>query len=215
MEIGVKEVASQLGVSERRVRQLVDAGALPARRVAGRLLVEESGIPRSRLVARPMSPRIAWAFIALLSGEAVPDVSDRELARLEGKCRSLLEYSQPAVLLRSWLRSRAGLMRLAVSPSDVEELLQDSRLIPSGISDARSEMSAGREAEAYVRPDDVERLLVDHLMAEVRPANVWLHIVDRQLERPAPLGLVIADLADHDRAREDARIKELLGSLGR
>ena len=64
MEIGVKEVAAQLGVTERRVRQLIDAGALPARRVAGRLLVEETGIPRSRPVARPMSPRIAWAFIA-------------------------------------------------------------------------------------------------------------------------------------------------------
>lgn len=212
MEIGVKEVAAQLGVTERRVRQLIDVGALPARRVAGRLLVEETGIPRSRPVARPMSPRIAWAFIYLLSDEPIPDISDRELSRLEAKCRTLLASPQPALLLRSWLRNRAQLLRVAVSPSEVGGLLEDPRLAPSGISDARSEMSAGREAEGYVRPRDVEQLMADHLMAAVNPANVWLHIVDRPLARPVPLGLVIADLADHDRAREDARVIELLGS---
>src|ERR1700677_4727261 len=90
VEIGVKEVAAQLGVTERRVRQLIEAGDLPARRVSGRLLVEEAGIPRSRAVARPMSPRIAWAFIHLLSREPIPDISDRELARLETKYRTLL-----------------------------------------------------------------------------------------------------------------------------
>ena len=76
-------------------------------------------------------------------------------------------------------------------------------------------MSAGREAEAYVRPGDVEQLMTDHLMAAVNPANVWLHVVDRPLPRSAPLGLVIADLADHDRAREDARVGELLRVAGR
>jgi excisionase family DNA binding protein len=215
VEIGVKEVAAYLGVSERRVRQLIDAGALPARRVAGRLLVEEAGIPRSRPVARPMSPRIAWALIHLLSDELVRDISDRELSRLEEKCRTLLASPRPAVLLRSWLRSRAQLLRVAVSPSDLEGLLQDPRLVPSGISDDRSEMSAGREAEAYVRPGDVEQITADHLMAVVNPANVWLHVVDRPLARPVPLGLVIADLADHDRAREDARVIELLGEARR
>lgn len=215
MEIGVKEVAAQLGVTERRVRQLIDAGALPARRVAGRLLVEEAGIPRSRPVTRPMSSRIAWAFISLLSGEPAPDISDRELARLETKLLTLLASPRPAVLLRSWLRSRAQLLRLAVSPSDVDELLKDPRLLPSGISDARSEMSAGREVEGYVRPGDVGQLMADHLMATVDPAHAWVHVVDRPLSRPAPLGLVIADLADHDRAREDARVGELLEVTGR
>ena len=214
MEIGVKEVAAQLGVTERRVRQLIDAGTLPARRVAGRLLVEEAGIPRSRPVARPMSPRIAWALIHLLSNEPVPDISDRELSRLQEKYQTLLASPRPAVVLRSWLRDRAKLLRLAVSPSEVKVLLEDPRLVPSGISDARSEMSAGREAEAYARPRDVEQLVDDHLMAEANPANVWLHVVDRPLARPAPLGLVIADLADHDRAREDARVIELLGDAG-
>ncbi len=148
---------------------------------------------------------------AVWGNEPVPDISDRELSRLEGKYRSLLASPNHAVLLRSRLRNRAQLLRVAISPSEVGGLLEDPRLVPSGISDARSEMSAGREAEAYVRRGDVEQLMADHLMAALNPPNAWLHVVDRPLERPVPLGLVIADLADHDRAREDARVIELLG----
>lgn len=207
----MKEVAAQLGVTERRVRQLIDAGNLPARRVAGRLLVEEGSIPRSRPMTRPMSPRIAWAFISLLSNEAVQEISDRELARIQGKHLALLASPQPAALLRSWLRSRAQLRRLSISPTDADEVLNDLRVIPSGISDPRSEMSAGREVEGYVQTGDVEQLVADHLMAPIGPTNVWLRVIDRPLPRPAPLGLVIADLADHDGAREDARVGQLLG----
>lgn len=208
----MKEVAAQLGVSERRVRQLVDAGAIPGRRVAGRLLVEEGAIPRSRPRTRPMSPRIAWAFISVLSNEAVRDISDREVARLRSKHRVLLASPQPAALLRSWLRSRAELRRLAISPAEADDVLNDPRLVPSGISDPRSGMSAGREVEGYVQSGDVDQLVADHLMAPTSPANVWLHVVDRSLPSPVPLGLLIADLADQDGAREDARVGQLLGT---
>jgi hypothetical protein len=144
-------------------------------------MVEEGGIPRSRPVARPMSPRIAWAFISLLSGEPAADISNRELARLKRRWQTLLASPQPAVLLRSWLRSRAQLVRLAVSPSEVDDLLGNPRLLASGIIDARSEMSAGREVEGYVRPGNVGQLVADHLMEAVNPANVWVHVVDRPL----------------------------------
>jgi hypothetical protein len=201
-------------VSERRVRQLIDAGALPARRVAGRLLIEETVIPRSRLVTRPMSARIAWAFIGMLSGDIDSmTVAERELSRLQTKLGELLHRPDPAVLLRSWLRRRARLLRLATPASEVTGLLNDARVVPSGISDPRSAMSAGHEVEGYVHPADVASLMAEHLMAEVTPTNVWLHVVDRPVPSPAPLGLVIADLADHDRPREDARVRDLLASI--
>jgi excisionase family DNA binding protein len=216
MEVGVKDVAAQLGVSDRRVRQLIDAGVLPARRVSGRLLVEETAIPRSRPVGRPMSPRIAWAFISMLSGDADDmAVSLRELSRLEDKRRLLVTHRAPALLLRSWLTRRARLVRLATPPADIEDLIADPRVIPSGISDPRSGLSAGRELEGYVRPADVGPLMFEYLMAEVGAANVWLHVAERPLSRPAPLGLVIADLADHDGPREDARVIELLKVIER
>lgn len=211
MEVGVRDVAAQLGVSDRRVRQLIDAGILPARRVSGRLLVEETAIPRSRPVGRPMSPRIAWAFIGMLSGDAGDlAVSPRESSRLEEKRRLLVTHRAPALLLRSWLARRAEVVRLAAPPADIADLIADARVTRSGISDPRSGLSAGREVEGYVRPADVGPLMVEYLMADVGAANVWLHVVDRPLPRPAPLGLVIADLADHDGPREDARVVELL-----
>jgi hypothetical protein len=119
------------------------------------------------------------------------------------------------VLLRSWLPQRATLLRLAAPPSDLKELLDDARVVPSGISDLRSGMSAGQEVEGYVHPGDVAVLMAEHLMADVNPENVWLHIVDRPVPRPAPLGLVIADLADHDGPREDARVRDLLARIER
>jgi excisionase family DNA binding protein len=214
VEVGVRDVAAQLGVSERRVRQLIEAGALPARRVAGRLLVEETVIPRSRPVTRPMSARMAWAFICLLSGDVESmSVSERERIRLRAKLQELLRRSDPAVLLRSWLRQRATLLALAAHASEVEGLLDDPRVVPSGISDLRSGMSAGHEVEGYVDRANVGPLMAEHLMAAVSPPNVWLHVVDRAVPSPAPLGLVIADLADHDRPREDARVHDLLARI--
>lgn len=62
---GVPEVAASWGVSPRRVRQLIDAGSLPATRVAGRWLVEESAVEaaRERWAGRPLSWRSAWAVV--------------------------------------------------------------------------------------------------------------------------------------------------------
>jgi hypothetical protein len=142
-------------------------------------------------------------------------VSPRELSRLEDKRRLLVTHRAPALLLRSWLTRRARLVRRAAPPADIEDLVADSRVIPSGISDPRSGLSAGREFEGYVRPADVGPLMFEYLMSEDGAANVCLHVADRPLPRPAPLGLVIADLADQDGPREDARVIELLKVIER
>lgn len=210
MEIDVKAVAEMLGVTDRRVRQLIESGDLPARRAGGRLLVEESLLPRSRPKTRPMSARIAWAFIDLLSGERPTGLSGSERARLREKLRMLLASPQPAEQLRSWLRMRDQVLRLSVAPPDVGAVRKDGRLVLSGISDGRSQLSAGDEVEGYVHPGDVASLKADYLMAESRRVNVWLHVVERPIPHPAPLGLVIADLAGHNGPREDARVREML-----
>ncbi len=210
MEIGVKDVAERLGVTERRALQLINAGTLRGRQVSGRWLVAEEAIPRSRLVSRPMSFRMAWAFINLISGNPI-GVAPRESYRLLAKQRELMVSPHPDQLLRSWLRLRADVVRLAMSPSDIKEFLADHRVVPSGISDSRSGISAGREAECYVSPHDVDALVLDYLMAPSDETNVWLHVSDQRLCSPAPIGLVMADLADHDGAREDGQLSVLLG----
>jgi len=44
MEVGISEAAQRLGVSAERVRQLIHADKLPARRVSGRFLIDESAL---------------------------------------------------------------------------------------------------------------------------------------------------------------------------
>ena len=87
---------------------------------------------------------------------------------------------------------------------------EDPRLVPSGISDGRSSLSSGHEAEGYVHPRDVGDLKAKYLMIDMEPTNVWLHVVERPIPRPAPLGLVLADLARHDGPREDMRVRQML-----
>ncbi|MGO9657805.1 MAG: hypothetical protein ACLQVK_11985 [Acidimicrobiales bacterium] len=213
MEVGVKAVARQLGVTEARARQLIAAGDMPARQVSGRWLVPVGAIPRSLRISRPMSERMAWAFINLVSGQPVTGVVPSERYRLLQKRDQLLGSGRPGVLLRSWLRRRADLLRLAAPAGDIAELLADPRLVPSGISDPRSAMSAGNGAEGYVRRSDLDALVRDYLMAESAEGNVWLRTSDRSLLSPVLLGLVIADLADHDGPREDGVVEALLRSV--
>lgn len=210
MDVGVAEVAERLGVSERRVRQLLVSGRLPARQVSGRWLIDEAAIPRSRRLSRPMSPRVAWAFISLLSDDPVGSLSQPEQSRLRAKHRELLASPEATSLVRSWLPRRARLVRCAVAARDASDLLGDARLVPSGLSDPRSGLSAGTEVEGYVHDDHLAELASDYLLSVAGRANVWLHVADRRLSRPAPIGAVIADLADHDGPREDSQVVSLL-----
>jgi hypothetical protein len=151
--------------------------------------------------------------VDLLSGEQLAEISRRDLSRLTVRCQRLLHDSDPARLLRSWLRTRCPRQALRANPVDLSDLLLDPRVKRSGISDPRSMMSAGFEAEAYVTPADVDGLRGDYLLTDIGPANVWLHVVDRPIARPVPLGLVLADLADHRGPREDARVLEMVAAI--
>lgn len=210
MDVGTREVAEQLGVSERRARQLVASGHVPGRRLSGRWLIDEAAIPRSPRLSRPMSARVAWAFIDLLSGERPVGIAQPEQSRLRAKRRQLVESPEPAALLRSWLLRRSRCERFAIAPRDAAGLLDDARLVPSGVSDPRSALSASAEVEVYVHVDDVAGIVADHLLSRSGRLNVRLHVTERRLGRPPPVGAVIADLADHDGPREDAQVRALL-----
>lgn len=209
VEVGVQECAQILGVSDRRVRAMIESGLLPARRVGGRWLVDESAVPRSRRASRAMSERMAWALLEVLAGQ-IPDVAASERARLEEKAAALLRGRDAARLLRSWLPRRAELVRLSAAPSDLPELRADERFVVSGVSDPRSGMSAAGEAEGYVMRADLPSLTRDFLLSSAGHPNVWLHVSDRRLPAEVPPALIAADLADHDGPREDARVLDLL-----
>lgn len=210
MHVGVGEVAERLGVSQRRVLQLIDADRIPARLVSGRWIVDESAVPRSARIGRPMSARVAWAMVELMSGGVPTELGQSEASRLRRKYARLRSAQDPARVLRSWLPHRARRVALSVASEDVAGMLGDPRLVPSGVSDVRSNLSSTGEVEGYVSEHHMRRLITEFLLSEIGRPNVWLHVIDRQVECPAPLGLVIADLADHDGPREDSQVARLL-----
>lgn len=211
MYVGVNEAADLLAVSPRRVRELVHSGQLPGNKISGRWLIDEASLPRSAKVARPMSCRVAWAFIALISGDAPVGVSQPEQSRLSVKQRQLLDAGDTAPqLLRSWLARRARHVSLCAAGTDLPDLLADSRVIPAGVSDPRSGMSAAGEVEAYVSEVDLPDVVAEFQLSPKGKANVLFHVAASAPANPVPIGVLLADLADHDGAREDRRINELL-----
>src|SRR5262245_74781 len=77
VDVGVAEAAAQLGVSPQRVRQLVQEGLLPARRIGGRWVFDTRTLARraeNRRPGRPLSPRVAWGLIGLLESGQAPDL---------------------------------------------------------------------------------------------------------------------------------------------
>src|SRR5947208_2435695 len=90
VEIGLDEAAGRLGLSRQRVHQLLHAGDLPARRVAGRWVVDDDAVDRfaeSRTPGRPFSPRVAWGLIRLVESGDAPGLSAPERSRLRNRLR--------------------------------------------------------------------------------------------------------------------------------
>ena len=108
-------------------------------------------------------------------------------------------------------------MSLHANVSDLAVLRKDKRLVLSGISDDRAGLSSEHELEAYVDPELSKQLISEYLLVEAKipkDTNVWLHVarVHADADGRAPLGLVLADLADHAGPRESQRVKDLLSN---
>ncbi len=213
MDMLVREYAERSGLSVGRVHQLIDAGQLPARRSGNQYLIPEAGLGRRANVSRPLSHASAWALIDLLSGRSLDKYDPVIRHRVRKYRQSLAASPEPARQLNSWLRSRAERIQVSAKERDLDDLRRDKRVMLSGISDERSGLGVGRELEGYVDPVEYDALVREYLLVRSsEQPNVWMHVaaVQREKDGRVPLGLVIADLADHNGPREDARVEELL-----
>lgn len=203
MELSVREAAAALDVGERRVRQLIDAGRVRARRVGSVWLVDSTSLPVASRRGRPMSPTVAWTFLTSPTAPTVrPDRWRERRARL-------LADHEPGLLLASWTAARAR--RELFVTREPDGLLSDPRVVRSGVSDPRSGLSAAHLSEGYVTEADLTGVRRTHLLRPAAGApSVILHVVDTQPPDPAPLLVLAADLADHEGARELARARELI-----
>ena len=222
-ELSVAEAAEQLGVSPRRVRALLEHGRLEGRQVGGRWLLPSDQVESRRAAApapgRPLSQAAAWRVIAVLanSDEGLKDLSPPARSRARARAAEL-RLRHPSEIARSWqsaLSSRARASDFYAHPSVLMALLDDPRVVRSGISAAHdhgADLMVMSGAEGYVRARDVHGLVDAYaLNPELGVyANVRLHVVEDEagswlFRRPvAPAAVVAADLVERNNPRDRA-----------
>lgn len=209
MSLPVGKAAEALGVSPQRVRQLLAGGRLTGQKVGGRWLVELPPMPRAPLRGRPLSARIAWAALALLSGEHPTWLSSSERSRLTKRMRvpgflDALEDTEP----------RAAVTSLRVLPIDLDPILERERVVVTALAAGLAGLDLpARPAvhDGYVEAGAVHRVrrtfapiespTQPNLVLRV-PTHPWI------LARgAAPAAVVAADLLMHadERVRRAAR----------
>lgn len=211
MDLSVAEYARQRGISRQRALALIHSGQVDARRIGRSWVVSERELGHRRQLGRPLGERMAQVLVNVLSGQPLSELDPQSRYFAASYLDRLRVARDPAALLHSWLRSRQlRVVNVAANPADLAEIRRDDRLVVSGISDGRSGMSSARELEGYVAAAAVDAFMKTSLMVRSDSPNVRLHIVENLPPSPAPVGLVIADLADWNRPRVDSRVAELL-----
>jgi excisionase family DNA binding protein len=214
----VDGAAERLGLHPRRVRAMIQGGALEAEKVGGRWLVSAVDVARnaqlSRPRGRPLSSSRAWALVFLIEGRIPTWLSKQEVART----RSYLTRSDVAHLLPR-LRRRAELRTFRAHPADVPRVAEEKGVVLSGASAAPgygASVIAPGTVEGYVAEDTLARLTVKyHLISSSNP-NVRLHAIEGAVwpfesdERIAPWTAVGLDLIEADDERSRRAGRELL-----
>lgn len=228
--LSVREAAEQLRVSSERVRQLIHAGSLPARRSsAGWLIRADAVAARIRSAARagrPVSPRTAWAILCVLSaaleggaaGHAAGAVRDRRLRHHVVQLLSVMP--SPADDPERWrllLAPRGRAEQMWVHPGLLPKLCADERVRAGGdraAANVADGLSESPVCDLYVAGPDVEKIAAQYRLRADPDGQVRLHAVPGYV--PSELfagrpGFVIpagaaADLLDEDdpRARRSA-----------
>jgi excisionase family DNA binding protein len=149
VEVGVDEAAQRAGVSQHRLRYLIRAGELPARRVAGRWVLEVDAVDRYaeyRRPGRPLSPRMAWGLIELLQSGRAPALSAPERSRLRARLRAGPSLEELARLCRR----RANLLYMRVHPGALPRALEWDGAVLAGASARGHDVVDPAGAEIYV-----------------------------------------------------------------
>ena len=224
--VSVAEAARRLGVSVPRIHQRIVDGSLRAERVGSQWVIDELSLLRvaeHRTPGRPLSPRSAWALIAMAEGdrEALAELAAVERARAGARLEKFLAHVAAAPLREADVRQTASHLRLLLgkrasrelrqaADADLADLRQDPRW-QSLVSPAASGIAA-LDVDGYLAASDVKSLTEDFLLMPVsRDANVVIHVLpEGQKTYPRSKLLLAADLAERHGPREEARSAELL-----
>ena len=216
--ISSAEAADRLGLTSGRVRELVASGALRARRVGNRLVVNRGDVDArasgGAAVGRPFSPRRAWALILLASGSVPPGLDAVTLSKLRHVLRGRDLWS-----MRPRLTSRAERRELRAHSSDLPRLEAEAGVLRTG---ARSAAAAGlglvapdAPVELYLGGSTAERLVTRYRLRPSDRPNVVFHVVPDDVQSwlsgpMAPRLAVALDLADDRNPRSQEVAREAL-----
>jgi excisionase family DNA binding protein len=218
--IDIREAAGLLGISPRRVRAMVQAGDLPARRVGGQWLLNRVDVqhPRAanRSAGRPLSPQNAWGILLLASGQDPDWLGSSARWRLRRQLPQLLDSD---FLPR--LRRRARRHELRAHPSDLPRLRKEKGVLRSGASAADAydiDVVAPGVVEAYVSDSRLRELERKYSLVPSERPNVVLHSLAENLARSendvfAPPAAAAIDLIESGDQRSARAGRELLERL--
>lgn len=226
MDLTTRETAERLNVHPSRVRALIHAGALRARRVGNQWLVDVDSLDRhaaliaGRATGRSMSPRIAWATAALVDG--MPDgLVATERYRLR---RRLAETNLSVETVQRWLSRRADdVGRYRVGERDIAGLVGDDGVVATGVSAASDYglgLGTGGAGDAYVTSQARDRLVRHYALIPSTRGNLTLRVVDQGWHLPtatagehhriAPRLITGVDLAEDIDARARSAGRRLI-----
>ena len=212
----VHVAASHLDLSDVRVRQLINSGALDAERVSGRWIISDDALRayRGGPANRPWEPASAWGFLWLLVDRPAPWLTDKQRERVGRRMADGLSFHVAA------LRSRAELITLAAHPSALPRLQSDPGVVRSGLSaaaDYAADLVDSEDVfEGYVRAEDIAKLKKRYVLGEpARRPNVRLHTIETiwpfdPNERLAPAIVVALDLLESTDQRTSRAGKDLM-----
>lgn len=227
----VREAADRLGVNEQRVRALINAGRLRARKVGGRWLIDSADVDMRRdggvAGHRPFRPANAWAVLCLAarsprSAPRPPGSFGTRVARWRRRRRFEGKSVSGALLdLLPVLHTRGRLHRLRAHPGDVPRVIEEPHIVRTGVSaaaDYGADIVAPGVAEFYVAQDRLSDLAARYLLEPSNQPNVLLRAVEGPWPFPpgcrvAPISAVALDLLEASDERTRRAGRELLSRL--
>lgn len=200
--VPLAEAAGRLALSAAKLRELIHAGEVSARRQADRWVVPVSelrrfeGLPRPE--GRPFSPGAAWAMLGMLCGHPV-ELSASRRSQLR---RSLLDRDIDELAGR--LRRRASRRLKFAHPDRLADLADDERTVLTGWAGAEqagASLLSGRDepTEVYVHQPHLDALVSDYGLVEpVEVANVVIRGVADRLPIPRERGVAASPVLGLD-----------------
>jgi excisionase family DNA binding protein len=209
MEVMISDAAKMMGVSYQRVNAMARAGQIAAQKVGRHWLVDSAKLPKPSL-GRPMSHKNIWALLL----DDYSKLNPNEKSRLRKKISKLEDSESSEDLLRTWSKSRA--ITKYYKTTDLESILNNDKLIKSGVSSSYSDFFSNNKVEGYISEELLDDFVFDNLLVESeRDYNLVLHICSSgiydQLKQLDDLRFVVAaDLSERNSPRELRAARQLI-----